>query len=88
MLAGIASSYYWREFWYNKLLFRNLRYPVYKQFTWWLHNKLGKEIRSVETSCVVYQIQTKFPEDDGRYVPFAKGQAFITSFKKSKFYIS
>ena len=39
-------------------------------FTWWIHNCLGKGIRTVVPACAVARIRKKYPEESGIYVPF------------------
>ena len=46
------------------------RYAGYKQFTWWVHNNLGKGVRKVIPSCSVWAIRTKYPSEDSKYAPF------------------
>ena len=43
------------------LSFRNYRYASYKQFTWWIHSRLGKCMRQVVPSCVVWSIKKNYP---------------------------
>ena len=50
------------------------RYAEYKQFTWWVHNYLGKGVRKVIPSCAVWAIRTKYPSEDGRYIPFMESK--------------
>lgn len=46
------------------------RYAGYKQFTWWIHNYLGKGVRKVIPSCAVWAIRTKYPSKGNKYIPF------------------
>ena len=50
------------------------RYAGYKQFTWWVHNYLGKGVRKVTPSCAVWAIRTKYLSEDGRYIPFMESK--------------
>ena len=59
------------------LPFRNLRYAGYKQYTWWIHNRLGKGIRRVAPSCVVWKIRNIFPESSGIYIPFTESELWF-----------
>ena len=38
---------------------KNMRYGGYKQYTYWIHNKLGKGVRRVIPSCVVWAIRDR-----------------------------
>ena len=53
--------------------FRSYRYASYRQFTWWVHNRIGKGVRRVIPSCVVKLIREVFPSPDGQYVGFQSG---------------
>lgn len=48
----------------------SFRFAGYKQFTWWVHNHLGKGVRKVIPSCAVWAIRDAFPNNTGVYVPF------------------
>ena len=48
----------------------NYRFSAYTQYISWIYVRLGKRIRQVIPSCVVWAIQKKYPSDDGEYVPF------------------
>ena len=48
----------------------NYCFSVYKQYISWIYGRLGKHIRQVILSCVVWAIRKKYPSDDGEYVPF------------------
>lgn len=41
-----------------------MRYASYSQFTWWIHNKLGKGRRRIVPACASHQIRTTFPTDN------------------------
>lgn len=49
---------------------KNMRFSGYKQYTFWIHNKLGKGVRRVIPSCVVWAIRDRFPDILGNYVRF------------------
>ncbi len=47
---------------------------AYRNFTGWVHGKLGIGVRKVIPACTVLKIRDKFPEEDGRlYVGFIAG---------------
>ncbi|KAK6191119.1 hypothetical protein SNE40_002862 [Patella caerulea] len=47
-----------------------LRHQAYRQFTYWIHQRLGRHIRKVIPSCVVAKIRTVFPSSTGHYTGF------------------
>ena len=47
--------------------FRTLRLAAYRQFTWWVHTRLGKAVRKVIPSCAVWSIRDAFPEANYEY---------------------
>ena len=49
---------------------RNYRYTSYKQFTWWIHSRLGKGVWKVIPSCVVWSIRKNYPSENGVYTDF------------------
>ncbi|XP_067045503.1 P2X purinoceptor 7-like [Acropora muricata] len=46
------------------------RYAAYRQFTWWVHDRLGKYVRRVIPACVVKEIRAAFPDSQGNYTGF------------------
>lgn len=50
--------------------FRSYRFAGYKQYTWWIHNILGKGVRKVIPSCAIWAIRQKYPAENNVYVPF------------------
>ena len=50
------------------------RYAGYKQYTWWVHNHLGKGVRKVIPSCAVWAIRDEYPSKDGKYIPFMESK--------------
>ena len=55
---------------YLSYTFRSFRFAGYKQYTWWVHNRLGKGVRKVIPSCAVWAIRNTYPAPDDTYVPF------------------
>ena len=55
-------------------IYRSYRFAGYKQFTWWIHNYLGKGVRNVIPSCAIWAIREKYPAIDGLYVPFKESK--------------
>ena len=55
-------------------LFRSYRFAGYKQFSWWVHNQLGKGVRKVIPSCALWSIREKHPSVDGSYIPFKESR--------------
>lgn len=49
---------------------KNYRFAAYKQYISWIYTRLGKNVRQVIPSCIVWAIRKKFPSDIGKYVPF------------------
>ena len=43
------------------------------QFTWWIHKNLGKGIRRITTSCLLWFISDKFPKTGDRCVNYEEG---------------
>ena len=56
----------------DKLSYNNdsFRYAAYRQFTWWVHNRLGKGVRRVIPSCAIWAIRDLYPDDNDSYIPF------------------
>ena len=50
-----------------------MRYAAYRQFCWFVHARLDREVRRVTPSCVVNKIRAEYPSDDGQYVGFKDG---------------
>ena len=48
----------------------SFRYAAYGQFTWWIHNRLGKGVRRVIPSCAIWAIRDQYPDQNDTYVPF------------------
>ena len=56
----------------DKLVYNNnsFRYAAYRQFTWWIHNRLGKGVRRVIPSCAIWAIRDLYPDKNAEYIPF------------------
>lgn len=50
---------------------KTYRYAAYRQFTWWVHNRLGRGVRRRIPSCVLNKIRETFPAPDAVYVGFS-----------------
>ena len=48
----------------------SMRYAGYRQYTWWVHNHLGKGVRKVIPSCAIWAIRDVYPEQNKCYVPY------------------
>ena len=46
----------------------SLRFAVYKQFVWWIYQRIGKENRNVLPSYVLWKFRQHYPEANGQYV--------------------
>ena len=57
-------------FTFFKFVFRSYRYADYKQYTWWIHDQLGKGVQKVIPSCAVQAIRNSFPSENQEYTPF------------------
>ena len=53
------------------------RLTSYRQFTYWIHRKLGKGVRRVIPACVVSSIRRQFPEENGEYVGSLTGKRLL-----------
>ena len=58
----------------GKLSNRSLRFEVYKQFIWWVFERLGKNNRRVIPLCILWTIRKLYPEANGQYVRFNEGE--------------
>ena len=48
---------------------RTFRLAAYRQFTWWIHDRLGRSVRRIISACVA-EIRHTFPEETGQYTGF------------------
>jgi hypothetical protein len=54
-----------------RLMFNSLlRWTAYRQFTLWIHGRLGRFSRIPVPACVVHTIWTTFPDEHGVYEGF------------------
>ena len=54
---------------------KSLRYAGYRQYTWWVHNRLGRGVRKVIPSCAIWAIRDTHPADgNSAYVPFQEAR--------------
>ncbi|ESO88706.1 hypothetical protein LOTGIDRAFT_125676, partial [Lottia gigantea] len=47
-----------------------LRHQAYRQFIYWIHQRLGKNHRRVIPACAVWKIRDAFPPESGQYTGF------------------
>ncbi|XP_057295551.1 uncharacterized protein LOC130624317 [Hydractinia symbiolongicarpus] len=52
---------------------QSYRYASYRQFSWFIHTRLGRGVRRVIPACVVAKIRTAFPSESGNYTRFREG---------------
>ena len=55
---------------YLYLVSRTYRLAAYRQFTQWIHSRLGRAVRRVIPACAVIKIRNTFPELSGEYTGF------------------
>ena len=53
---------------------RNTSMRYAGQYTWWVHNHLGKGVRKVIPSCAIWTIRDMYPEENGYYVPYQEAK--------------
>ena len=58
---------------------QSTRYAGYRQYTWWVHNRLGKGVRKVIPSCAIWAIRDTYPETSNNYVPFQEARDEINA---------
>ena len=58
---------------------QSMRYAGYRQYTWWVHNRLGKGVRKVIPTCAIWAIRDAYPEPSKGYVPFKEGKDEINA---------
>ncbi|XP_014669580.1 PREDICTED: uncharacterized protein LOC106810659 [Priapulus caudatus] len=52
---------------------RVLRLAGYRNFTYWVHKRIGRRVRRVIPACVIASIRSTYPEESGVYVGFKEG---------------
>ena len=57
---------------------RSMRYAAYRQFTWWVHNRLGGGVRKVIPSCAIWAIRN-YPEISNKNAPFQEARDKINA---------
>ena len=57
------------------------RFAAYKQYTWWVHNFLGKEVTKVISSCATWK---ELPLKDNTYVPYIESNQEKQLIQESK----
>ena len=63
---------------------RFLRYAGYRQYTRWVHNRLGRGIRKAIPSCAIWAIRDAYPEIGNlTYVPFQEVTFNLLAFNHS-----
>ena len=50
------------------------RYEGYKQYTFWVHNYLGKGVCKVILSCVIWEMGNEYKVDSNVSVPFMESK--------------
>ena len=46
------------------------RLAAYRQFTYWIHSRLGRHVRRVIPACVINQVRLMYPEPSGEYIGY------------------
>ena len=63
----------------NEIKNRLSRFAIYKQFVWWIYQRLGRGNRRVLPSCILWKIREHYPRANGRYVLENEGEKNIRS---------
>ena len=50
------------------------RFAAYKQYTWWVHNYLGKGVQKVIPSYAIWTIRDRSPSENNYYVPYMESK--------------
>ena len=56
------------------VIFSTMRLQAYRQFTYWIHSRLGKHVRRVIPACVVTRIRDAYPSNPADYVGFMEAE--------------
>jgi len=55
----------------KSVFFRSLRFAAYRQFTWWVHGRLGRRTRRIIPACATHVIRVAFPKQpDEEYTAY------------------
>ena len=56
---------------------------AYRQFTWWICNRLGRHVQRVIPSCAVSRIRAEFEEEGGNYSTFEGEDDVVSEITKA-----
>ena len=61
----------------NSIKNRSLHFAAYKQFVWWIYQRLGKGSKRVLQPCVLWKIRQHYPASNGQYILYNAGKRLI-----------